>query len=762
MLRQILLTGLGLSLSLVAQDEFQTTIRPVLMQHCGTCHNPANPKNRIDFLKSTTAEEINAHRSMWRDAAEQLRNRTMPPVASKLTEDDRLRISGWIDERLKATACSAGDFAGRVTVRRLNRREYRNTVRDLLGVDVPVSDIFPADGTGGEGFDTHGGTLYIPPMLMERYLQAAQTVLDQAIVTPPLNKNFDSWGMEPTMPATKNFRTLAAGEKLATSFNAFADGEYSIRVWINRPKDVPRTIKLSVDGNLAGTLLYQRDTAGGPTARGQNIRLGRGPHRIEVEVGDIGVEMFNVAVDQRVPEASPEKRIAHVRLFGTEPGESPAEPRRLAVRMISGFAEKAFRRPVDEPAIARYLTLYDKAAERGDPFEERVKLALKAILVSPQFLFLIENGSDKPGVYPLDQYELASRLSYFLWSTMPDEQLLRAAAAKKLQNPSVLSEQVDRMLDDPRSRRFASSFMGQWLGTKDIGGRVAPNITAVQHYYTPEVAADLREQPVLLLQHILGENRSLMELLTADYAFLTERLASFYQVQGQIAGLNGNEFRKVNWPDNRRAGVLGLAGVLMQGAHIQQSSPVLRGAWVLETLLGTHVPSPPPDVPPLETEASKENKLTMREKLMKHRESQACASCHNLMDPIGFGLENFDWLGRWRNEESGKPVDASGVMPTGEQFNGPVELRAVLFKRQDDFIRTFVGKVLGYALGRGLEDGDHCTIQKLTEALSEDGYRGRTLIREIALSVPFRNSQGGLAPAEIKVPVKRQKQLEFK
>jgi hypothetical protein len=253
-----------------------------------------------------------------------------------------------------------------------------------------------------------------------------------------------------------------------------------------------------------------------------------------------------------------------------------------------------------------------------------------------------------------------------------------------------------------------------------------------------------------------------MELLTADYTFLTERLASFYQVQGQIEGLNGSEFQKVAWPDNRRAGILGQAGVLMQGAHIQQSSPVLRGAWVLETLLGTHVPSPPPDVPPLEKADNKQRGLTMREKLLDHRESPACASCHNLMDPIGFGLENFDWLGRWRDEDAGKPVDASGVLPSGESFNGPAGLRSVLLKRQDDFVRTFVGKVLGYALGRGLEDGDHCTIQRLTEALRKDNYQARTLIREIVLSIPFRNSQGGLPPAEIKAPPKRQKQLEFK
>lgn len=738
------------------------SIRPVLLDNCGACHNPSNPKNRIDFLKSATAEEINQRRGVWRNAAEQLRNRTMPPAPSKLSEDDRLRISTWIDDRLRATACSTGEFAGSVTIRRLNRREYRNTIRDLLGVDTPVSEVFPADGTGGEGFDTHGGTLYIPPMLMERYLEAAQQVLDRAVVTPPFNRNFDAWGMQPARAATKTTRDLAPGEKLSTSFSTFADGDYAIRVWIMRPKDIPREMKIAVDGAPRGTLLYQRDPAGGPTARNLNVRLSRGPHTIEVENGNLAVEMLNAAVDQRMQEPSPEKRVIHFRLFGTEPGEAAAQPRKAAERLIANFVRKAFRRPVDEATVARYMTMYDRAAERGDPYEERVKLALKAVLVSPQFLFLMETGKDKPGIFPLDQYEIASRMSYFLWATMPDDELLALAAGGKLQDPSVLTAQVERMLDDPKSRRFTNSFIGQWLGTRDIGGRVAPNITAVQHYYTPEVAADLREEPVLLFEYILGENRSLMELLTADYTFMTERLANFYEVQGRVKGLNGNDFQKVMWPDNRRAGILGMAGVLAQGAHIQQSSPVLRGAWVLETLLGTHVPPPPPDVPPLETAAKNQRDLTMREKLMKHRESPACASCHNVMDPYGLALENFDWLGRWRDQDAGKPVDASAVLSSGEHFNGPVEVRNVLLKRQDDFVRTLVGKVLGYALGRGLEDGDYCTIQKLTDDLKSDNYRARTLIREIVLSVPFRNGQGGLGPAEVKGPAKRQKTREFK
>ena len=766
--RSPLLAGFGLTLLAAAAaetpDVFSASIKPVLVQNCGACHNPDNPKNRLDFLKASTADDMNSRRGLWRNVAEQLRNRTMPPAASKLTEDDRLRISSWIDDRMRQTACSTGDYAGGITIRRLNRREYRNSVRDLLGVDLPVSEIFPADGSGGEGFDTHGGALYIPPLMMERYLEAAQQALDRAIITPPLNKNFGAFTMEPVAAPGNRTRSLGVGEVLATTFSTFADGDYNIRVWIDRPKDRERFMLLAVNGNPAGKLIYQRDPAGGPTARALTVKLARGVHRIELTNGDIPVEMYNLMVDQKLPDPSAEKRVTHFRLFGTEPGEAPVEPRKAAERLLAKFARAAYRRPVEPEAIAKLMTLYDRAAERGDPFEERVKLAMKAAFVSPSFLFQIEAGHDKPGIHPIGQHELATRLSYFLWATMPDDDLSRLADEGKLQDPKVLAGQVDRMLDDPRSRAFVNSFVGQWLGTKDLGGRVAPLITEVQHYYTPEVAADLREEPVLLVQHLLGQNRSLLEMLTADYTFMTERLASFYGYEGQITGLDGNSFRKVTWPDNRRAGVLGLAGVLALSSHFKQTSPVLRGAWVLETLLGTRVPLPPPDVPAIDVEPSKNGGLTMRQKLVKHRESPTCASCHNLMDPIGFGLENFDWLGRWRDKDAGQPIDASGVMPSGEKFDGPAQLREILLKRKEDFVRTFAGKVLGYALGRSLEDGDQCTIQRLVDTLAKEGYRARTLIREVVLSTPFRNVNGGIVSSEniSRAPVRKPKAPTFK
>jgi hypothetical protein len=468
-------------------------------------------------------------------------------------------------------------------------------------------------------------------------------------------------------------------------------------------------------------------------------------HKITVVAGKLPILFYSLTVEQRQQDVPPEKAALHHRLFGMEPGESPLEPRAGAKRLFEKFLRKAYRRPVEAGEVERYLALYDRGAERGDPYEERVKLALKAVLVSAPFLFRIEEKASDRAIRPLGQYDMASRLSYFLWSTMPDDELLRLAEQNRLQDPAVLSQQVDRMLDDPRSRSFAGAFVGQWLGTQDIGGRAVPLLTELQHYYTPQVAAELRQEPVMFFHHLVTRNLSLLELLTANYTFLTGRLAKFYQVEGKVKAISGDGFERVEWPDNRRAGLLGMASVLAMTSHYRQTSPVLRGAWVLDTLLGTPVPPPPPDVPPLETAAKSEKGLTIKQILGRHRADASCATCHNVMDPIGFGLENFDWMGRWRDADSGgQPVDAFGELPSGEKFNGVVELRQVLLKHKTEFLGQVTRKLLGYALGRSLQDGDHCTVQQLMDAISKDNHSARTLVREIVLSVPFRNTQGGV------------------
>jgi len=744
-------------------DEFAKNIRPVLAANCSGCHNSANPKGPVDFLKAQTSADVEKQRGVWRNVAVQLRNRTMPPVASKLTEQDRLTIATWVDQHLQATACSGQDYAGAVTVRRLNRRDYGNTIRDLLGVEIDVTAIFPEDGSGGEGFDTDGETLFVPPLMTEKYMEAAQQVLNRVIVTPPLSKALSGADLVKSSPQLKDAKIegerglVAAGDELTGTFSVYADAGYSISLTLERSLESAVPVQVKVDGIDRGTNSSPRYTSKGATGQARNVTLTRGPHTISIIPTKTPLGVISVAISQKAQTASAEKLALHYRLFGMKPGETPLNSRKAAQQLIAGFLKKAYRRPVDAGEVEPYMKLYDRAAERGDPYEERIKLALSGVLVSPKFLFRVEKPNSAPGIHPLSSYEIATRLSYFLWSTMPDEELMALADTGRLQEPKVLASQVNRMLDDPRARIFADTFIGQWLGTKDLGGRVAPPLIDLQDFYTPETAADLREEPVLMFHYMMSENRSVLDLLNADYTFLNDRLVKFYQLQDKVTGV-GSEFQLVKWPDDRRGGVFGLGAVLAMTSHYKQSSPVLRGAWVLENVLGQTVPPPPPDVPALEVTAKGHKDLTIRETMELHRANATCATCHRMIDPIGFGLENFDWMGRWRDTEKGKPVDASGVMPSGEKFNGPVELRQLMLKRKDEFLRNVTQKVLGYALGRSLQDGDQCTVQKIMAAIEKDHYGTRTLIREVVLSVPFRESQ--LVGVPVATPVRTPKTNE--
>jgi hypothetical protein len=629
----------GLLSSATAPDPFTQTIRPILAANCMPCHDPkaANPAK---FLTAQTAKDIEAKRGLWRNVAAQLRNRSMPPIASKITEEERLVVANWVENRLRETACSVGEFAGAGTLRRLNRREYHNTIRDLLGVDFTVAALLPADGTGGAGFDTNGETLYTGPLLTERYLEAARQILDHAIITPPLVKTFTGAELSPTKLDIKPGRPVAAGDELSASVLMFTEGNYELRATIE-PVDPPPALQIKLDGVAAGSMTFpprgpgrSRPVGGALVGRrgpvtltaSLTVHLERGVHAITVATGGPAT-LNDLTVEQKPEEPSAERRALHFRLLGTEPGMEPLQARKAAQRILNGFLPRAYRRPVKPAEGDRFLTLYDRAAERGDPYEERIKLMLKGVLVSPDFLFKIEARHDKPGIYPLGQYEMANRLSYFFWSTMPDDELMRLAEQGRLQDPKVLTEQMDRMLDDPRSDAFTTSFIGQWLGTQDLGERLVPFINTVADFYNLESAADLRREPVLLYNRILGENRSLLELLTADYTYLTPRLVKYYQLEGKVQ-LHGNGFELVKWPDNRRAGVLGMAAPLAITGQLKNTNPVLRGAWVLEVLLGTPVPPPPPNVPRLPEGDAKGEEPTMREKLSQHRSSPACFTCH--------------------------------------------------------------------------------------------------------------------------------------
>ncbi len=446
----------------------------------------------------------------------------------------------------------------------------------------------------------------------------------------------------------------------------------------------------------------------------------------------IHVEQYLAAAD-RVVTAVFTDPAARGRLLAPAAGVTP--PREQARRVVRAFAERAFRRPVLDAEVERLLTVFDKGVARGEPFAAAVRHPLKGALISPHFLFLVEpEPDDKDGVVPLADFPLASRLSYFLWASMPDAELFALAKQGKLKDDEVLRGQVRRMLKDSKARGLAESFGAQWLDLRPLGGTARPDPAKFSEF-DDRLADAMRAEVVLLLDHVVRENRPLTELIDCDYAFVNDRLAALYG----LPKVTGPEMRKVPLPDRTRGGAMTTAAVLTVTSYPLRTSPVLRGKWVLEDVLGAKVPPPPPDVPELPKEDRAAGGLTFRQQLEVHRTKAECAACHARIDPLGFGLENFDPIGRWRTEAGGAAVDASGELPGGTKFNGPAELKVLLLKRKPEFLRNLSRKLLGYALGRQLYPFDQCVVDDGLKALAADGDRPAALFERIVLSYPFRH-----------------------
>jgi len=729
---------------------FEHVILPVLDEVCFDCHEPGLSKGDVPFFEAEQVADIQGMRSVWRSVASQLRNRTMPPADKKQpTDEDRIKVVEWIEGHLQDSACELGPFAGYVTARRMNRLEYDRTIHDLMGVDLQFSETLPAEGGTGEGFDNSGESLFLPPMLMERYLEAARQIVDAAIVSPPRKQTIvGSDLMPPAKGEPRKYRPIRAGEKVAAMMSVFVEDDYRIGVRAIVGKGKKSVLQLSVDGVPATRIEFSASGDGKPVEKKLELRLARGVHAIELKLAkdSDGLSIGEVRLAQNfdLEKVSEEQRTNHQRLVGAVVGEQPEDPRKLARDCLTAFLRRAFRRPVGDGEVERFLQLFDRSIGRGDPYEEAMKLTFRGVLISPDFLYRMEREPESEEIQPITDHELASRLSYFLHATMPDEELSRLADEGRLNDAAVLKEQVKRLLDSEESRVFVRHFIGQWLGTKDLGGRVAPITNAVQDFYTPEVASDMREEVVYFFDHLIRDNRSVLEMVDSDDSFLTRRLGKFYQLpESALEKLRDNEFRRVGLREQGRGGVLGMGAVLTMTSHYKQTSPVLRGAWVFDRLIGSPVPPPPPDVPELPTKGRDgKKKLTDREKLDLHRTAASCQACHQLIDPIGFGLQNFDAFGRWRDKDNDQPIDAKGVMPSGESFDGPIEMKSVLAEtRRDELVRNLTRKLLGYALGRSLEDRDDCTIAQLVGTLEESDYKARTLIEGIVLSTPFRNRQ---------------------
>ncbi|MEM1295882.1 MAG: DUF1592 domain-containing protein, partial [Verrucomicrobiota bacterium] len=724
------LTLLGSFLECLQADAvFENRVLPLLEDACIDCHEPGMSKGGVPFLDVGHVSDIQHMRAIWRSVAAQLQNQTMPPPNKpQLDEEDRQFVTQWINNHLRKTAQEMTPFAGQIMARRLNRLEFDLTIQDLFGVDLKFSERFPTESGTGEGFDNNGESLFLPPMLLERYLEAAQETVDAAVLSPRLSK----------IVLKKEF-SLKQGKHVAL-VPIYVDSGY--RLVLKGNPTGSKIVSVMVDGLMAHEFNLASDR--NSIIREEfDLKLSRGVHALTLE----GLEPESLAIRQFAPQPPSQTEIAnHVRLLGVKPGQRPAKPKELARRQLDSLLPLAFRRPVSPAEVQRFMPLVDRALERGDPYEEAMKLAMRGVLVSPDFLFRIEQKPSSPDIEMLNPYELASRLSYFLWSRMPDERLRNLARDGSLSKENVLRAEVRRMLSDDRSINFFRSFVGQWLGTKDVGGRVAPTANDVQEFYTPQIASDMRQEAVENVAYLARKNRCLLELVDSNYIITTGRLAEFYELPN-ARKLQKSTFQKVMNPGQQRGGLLGMGAVLALTSHHKKTSPVLRGVWVFDTVIGSPVPPPPADVPPLpqvevDPETGKKRKLTDREKLQKHREHSSCMACHRIIDPIGFGLQNFDWVGRWRTQELKVPIDTTGKLPSGQSFTGPTELKKVLINAHEpEIVRNVSRKLLGYAIGRSLEDRDDGTIEKLALALEESHFGMGTLIEEIVLSVPFRNQQ---------------------
>ena len=417
-------------------------------------------------------------------------------------------------------------------------------------------------------------------------------------------------------------------------------------------------------------------------------------------------------------------------------------------KVLEVFVPRAFRRPVRPGEVASYVKLYHAARAKKMNWEESVLYAMAGVMVSPKFLFHAEAPNESAEPRLAGQYEMASRLSYFLWGSMPDAELMRLAREGKLQDPETLRRQTVRMLKAEKSREFAENFTEQWLGTRELGRDIKPDEKLFPEYYEPEVMSGIRHEPFLFLHEILMGNLPLTDLLDSDWTVVATKLARYYNF-GTIEGLRQQPIKVKIPPGKHRGGLLGMAAIHAVSSYPHRTSPVLRGKWILENLLGTPAPAPPPDVPELKDNHAGEAPKTLRERLELHRANPVCASCHSRIDPMGFGLENYDVVGRWREQDAGKPIDARGVLPDGTEFDGVDGLKKVLATRKDEVIRNLSSKMLAYALGRGLSLSDRCAVDRIMDALRRDGYQAHTLVQEIVLSVPFRYQRG----SDARIPV---------
>jgi mono/diheme cytochrome c family protein/PAS domain-containing protein len=726
--------------ALTAAD-YENAVKPLIEQNCVGCHNPVKLKGDLDLqlFLSKSADDALKNRDVFELVVQKLRAGEMPPEGRPRPPPQQIAAAtAWIEQQYALLDSKAPLNPGRLTAHRLNRYEYNNTVRDLVDVNLHFADDFPPDPYG-YGFDNIGDVLSLSPMLTEKYLKAAERVAQAAIPLAPPKSVAAQYEPE------KMGQRQQADVEITHDFPA--DGVYTLRYqWSEGvAKGVVMTGHFYIDGVEVSrqpmAMKPNQETA--MTAR--DIPVTQGPHVFEgfMEVAPDSQQpapvkgtlptlklMQIIGPTKSVP---PEQTASYKRIFFNGP---PGKRRQAEYNreIIERLAHRAYRRPVTKAELGRLVHLTKLVRSHGGSFEEGIQIALEAILMSPDFLFRIEQDPAAEGSHRISDIELASRLSYFLWSSMPDDELLSAAEKGQLHLPEVLHAQVRRMLADPKARSLATNFGGEWLQTRNLQFQ-KPDRKAFREYDV-QLKDAMRTETEMFFQAIITEDRSILDFLDGKFTFVNERLAALYG----IPGVQGREFRRVSLEGTERSGVITQASVLTASSYPTRTSPVIRGKWLLENILNTPPPAPPANVPALDTK-DVGTAASVRERLEAHRANPACSACHSKMDPLGFALENYDAIGRWRSADGQVPIDAKGTLPDGTTFSGAGELKALLMAKSGQFVRGFTEKMLTYAIGRGLESYDKPAVEKIARQVESKGDRFSAVVDGIVDSAPFQMRQ---------------------
>jgi hypothetical protein len=766
--------------SALGRSQVVSPQRALLDRYCLTCHTQkAKERGAVPIaLDALDLSNVPADAETWEKVVRKVRSGLMPPPGAPRpdqagTED----LISWLETQLDRAA-AAHPNPGRPLLQRLNRTEYANAVRDLLALDVDTTSLLPADDSA-YGFDNNSDALGLSPSLQERYLSAAMKIGALAVGDPHVSPGSETYRIRQDLSQDQHIEGMPLGTTGGTlvHHNFPLDGQYIFQARLYRTNlnivrglesthdveftvDGQRVLSASIGGKEDLEALFQKPTDTGDAVEARlriRVPVKAGPHVVtaafiqEPQIARPGrlqrylrssVDNFDWSGQPHIQTLSitgpfdatgsgdtPSRR----RIFVCHPANAAAEGP-CAKQIVSTLAHRAYRQPVTDADIRRVMSFFEEGRRSGG-FEAGIEAALQRILASPQFLFRVERdpaAGTAHGAHYISDMELASRLSFFLWSSIPDDALLKAASEGKLKQPATLEREVRRMLADVKSESLVENFAGQWLQLRNVRN-VLPNSDLFPDF-DDNLRQSFRHETELFFDSILREDRNVLDLMNADYSFINERLARHYG----IPDIYGSRFRRVTITDSARRGLLGQGSILALTSHAERTSPVLRGKWILENILGMPVPPPPPDVPPLKEHTEGEKPRTMRDQMAEHRVNPTCASCHKVMDPIGFALENFDAVGAWRTREAGEPIDASGELADGTHVDGVAQLRQALVEQPELFVSTMTGKMLTYALGRGIDYRDMPAVRTIVRDASRNNYRFSAIIMGIVRSVPFQ------------------------